>query len=84
VIAKVVAVDAIEHQGATGRRGDRRQTAVQLTLAGVAAVLGVAAVGGISQLRRGEFPVAHPKPAGLQTRLLQQMGREGGGDAGDG
>ena len=76
MVAEVIGIDSINNPCPPCRRGDRRQQAVQLPLTRVAAILRIAGIGGIGQLRGGDFPVANAKPAGLDTGFLTQVGRQ--------
>lgn len=83
MITKVVGIDAINHGRPTGCRRNRRQQAVQLPLAGVTALLGIAGIGRILELGRGDLPMLQPQPGRLGRGLGPQMGSQGGGHAGD-
>lgn len=83
MIAEVVEVHPIDHQGRRCLRlrsqGCRQgcQEAVELPLAGVAAILRVSGVGRIVEFGGGNLPVVQAHPAGLQAGLLAQVRRQG-------
>ena len=83
MVAEVVMVHTVQHLGAAGCSRDRRQQAMQLALAGIAAINRIAGVGRIRQFRRGHLPLADPQPARLLPRLAAQVGRQGRRHPGD-
>ena len=77
MITEVIEIDPINHQGITRSRGNGLKVVVQFTLAGKAAIHGVAAVVGVVQLGRCTLPMRNADPRGLITGFPQQMRRQG-------
>ena len=77
VIAEIIAIDTINHHRITRRFGNGPQMQMQLSLAGKAAIRGIAAVLGILQFGRGTFAMPNADPAGLSSGLLKQMRSQG-------
>lgn len=80
MITEVIEIDPINHQGISSRCGNGLKVLVQFTLAGKAAIHGVAAVVRVVQLGRCTLPMRDADPGGLITGFPQQMRCQGRGD----
>ena len=80
MITEVIEIDPINHQRVSSRRGNGLKVLVQFTLAGKAAIHGVAAVVRVVQLGRRALPMRDADPGGLIPGFPQQMRRQGWGD----
>ena len=81
MVAEVIAVDAIEDGGGAPGFAELshqlRDHAVEFALAGVAAVVGVAAVGRVVQFRGGQLLLLDSHPGRLLLGFCAQMGSQG-------
>ena len=74
MVAKIIEVHTIHDQSAVGFLKKLSDVEVEFTFAGVTAVDGIAAVGGIGQLTGRALLMADANPGGLRPCLLEQMG----------
>ena len=84
MVAEIIGIDPVQHLRTLSGTGEGGQVPVQFPLAGVAAVDGIAAVGGVKKFLGLNLLVTDSQPDSLQPGFLQQMRRQSGGDPRDG